>query len=72
MTFDIRQSWTDPRYENASRHPDDYDIYKGEEFQKFWLPDTYIANEMPNGVFETTPTDNIYAYPNGSLFLTTR
>ncbi|XP_048734814.1 glutamate-gated chloride channel-like isoform X2 [Ostrea edulis] len=72
MTFDILQTWKDPRFENASRHPDDYTIYKAEEFETFWLPDTYIANEMPNGVFETTPTDNIYAYPNGSLFLTTR
>lgn len=72
MTFDIHQSWTDPRFKNTSRNPNDYNIYRAEEFENIWRPDTYIANEMPNGVFETTPTDNIYAYFNGSLFLTTR
>lgn len=72
MTFDFHQSWTDPRFKNTSRNPNDYNIYKAEDFENIWRPDTYIANEMPNGVFETTPTDNIYAYFNGSLFLTTR
>uniref|UniRef100_A0A8W8HYP0 Neurotransmitter-gated ion-channel ligand-binding domain-containing protein n=1 Tax=Magallana gigas TaxID=29159 RepID=A0A8W8HYP0_MAGGI len=72
MTFDIHQSWTDPRFKNTSRNPNDYNVYRAEEFENIWRPDTYIANEMPNGVFETTPTDNIYAYFNGSLFLTTR
>lgn len=72
MTFDIHQSWMDSRFKNTSRNPNDYNLYKAEEFENIWRPDTYIANEMPNGVFETTPTDNIYAYFNGSLFLTTR
>ncbi|XP_061173433.1 gamma-aminobutyric acid receptor subunit pi-like [Saccostrea echinata] len=72
MTFDIRQSWKDQRFVNASRNPNDYILYKAEEFENLWRPDTYIANEMPNGLFETSLTDNIYAYPNGSLYLTTR
>ncbi|XP_078314708.1 glycine receptor subunit alpha-2-like isoform X2 [Crassostrea virginica] len=72
MTFDLIQSWKDPRFINSSRNPDDYVVYKAEDFQSIWRPDTYIANEMPNGIFETTPTDNIYAYFNGTLFLTTR
>ncbi|XP_062614461.1 gamma-aminobutyric acid receptor subunit pi-like [Saccostrea cucullata] len=72
MTFDIRQSWRDQRFVNYSRNPNDYTLYKAEEFEKLWIPDTYIANEMPNGLLETAATDNIYAYPNGSLYLTTR
>ena len=72
MTFDLLQSWKDPRFINSSLNPDDYVVYKAADFEPIWRPDTYIANEMPNGVFETTPTDNIYAYFNGTLFLTTR
>ena len=72
MTFDLYQTWHDPRFVNLSRPKDDYILFKGESMATLWRPDTYIANEMPNGLFETTPTDNVKAFPNGTLFLSTR
>ena len=72
MTFELYQRWHDPRFVNLTRHKDDYILFKDDAMPIIWRPDTYIANEMPNGLFETTPTDYVTAFPNGSLYQSTR
>lgn len=72
MSFELHQIWRDPRFYNASGNKDGFTLFKDADFKLLWRPDTYIANELPNGVFETTSTDFVKAFPNGSLFQNTR
>ena len=72
MAFELHQTWYDPRFFNSSRQQEDFILFKNDDLQSLWRPDTYIVNELPNGVFETTPTDFVKAFPNGSMFQNTR
>ena len=72
MTFELYQTWHDPRFVDFSRQKEDFILFNDASLNTLWRPDTYIANEMPNGLFETTPTDHVKAFPNGSMFQNTR
>ena len=72
MIFEAHQSWFDPRYINTSADPNSYTIIKSADFHTLWTPDTFVINQLPNGIYEATPSDFVQIFPNGSLSQTTR
>lgn len=72
MTFFLLQKWNDDRFKNTSSPQNDFEIYRENSWDLAWKPDTYLANEMPNGLVDTTPADYLRIYNNGTLFQSRR
>ncbi|CAG2251479.1 unnamed protein product [Mytilus edulis] len=76
MTYFMKLRWQDDRFiRSDSIDPENnYITLYGtdSDWTKLWLPDIFMVNEIPAGIFDVVPTDFIRIYENGTLTISRR
>lgn len=62
----VKQGSTDPNKRWVTVFGNDAD------WEKIWIPDVYLINEIPQGLLDAAPTDSIRIYENGTVKMTKR